>query len=208
MGHDPTCAGYLETPAFKKDVETFVDGVGRLAKGIVEGLRFLGVLAPSDDAKKDAETPGTDAYRRERAPGSPGWGYTPGLGWHWTPLTPPDGGGQQGSDAGSAAPFGRERTAHDFFRAKGWSEAQTAGLLAAMKGESGFRTDAFTPAGGGQGAQGVMQWRGPRIDAFRRIYGHDPRYGTFGEQLAFTQWELENTEKRAGQPAARHHRTA
>jgi len=89
----------------------------------------------------------------------------------------------------------RTKEAHDYFTRLGYSEIATAGLLANIKGESGFNPAAFNPEGGGQGAQGIMQWRGPRIDQFRRMFGHDPSQGTFEEQLAFTQWELTHTEK-------------
>lgn len=115
-----------------------------------------------------------------------------------------------------AAPYGRLETwmgvgtgqdarakqMHDYFTGKGYSETATAGLLAYVRGESGFKSDAFNAAGGGQGAQGIGQWRGARIDNFRRMFGHDPRYGSFEEQMAFMDWELRNTEKGTGDALA------
>jgi hypothetical protein len=92
----------------------------------------------------------------------------------------------------------RTTEAHDFFRNAGWNEAQTAGLLANIGAESGFNPQAFNASGGGQGAQGIAQWRGDRIANFRRLFGHDPQQGTFQEQLLFIQWELMNTEQDAG----------
>ena len=79
----------------------------------------------------------------------------------------------------------------------GWSEAQTGGILDNLVSESGLNPAAYNPKGGGQGAQGIGQWRGDRIAAFRKLFGHDPASGTFEEQLLFVQWELLNTEKAA-----------
>jgi hypothetical protein len=91
-----------------------------------------------------------------------------------------------------------ETVAHDYFRQAGWSEAQTDGLLANLKAESGFNPQAFNGAGGGEGAQGIAQWRGDRVRMFHAMFGHDPKDGTFTEQLMFVQWELTHSEKAAG----------
>lgn len=107
----------------------------------------------------------------------------------------------------------RERAAHDYFRAQGWSEEQTAGILTYLKEESGFRPREYNPAGGGDGARGMGQWRGPRIKRFVDAYGHKPddpnipEDQLFREQLAFLQWELNNTHAGAGQ-SLRNARTA
>jgi Phage tail lysozyme len=84
--------------------------------------------------------------------------------------------------------------AHDFFVRAGWTEAQTAGLLANIGAESGFRPNAMNASG----HQGIAQWDSTRAARFRRIFGHDPAQGTFEEQLMFLQMELLTTEKKAG----------
>jgi hypothetical protein len=203
-------AKYIGTPQFSKDVNDFVTDIGRLATAIGSALHWLaGAVSPaSPEAQKKAATPGTPEYKSEHS-GSAGWGYSPGLGWHWFPgetntPAPSDGvkrsafrPGAQGGAPGISSGL-RVKEAHDFFRLAGWSEAQTAGLLANIGAESEFKAGAFNPAGGGQGAMGIAQWRGPRIEQFRKLFGHDPRHGTFEEQLLFMQWELTHTEKAAG----------
>jgi hypothetical protein len=91
-----------------------------------------------------------------------------------------------------------EYFAHDFFRSQGWTEAQVAGILAYQKSESGYKPNAFNPAGGNYGAQGISQWRGARVEQFQNLFGHSIMQSTLAEQLAFTQWELTHTEKSAG----------
>lgn len=92
----------------------------------------------------------------------------------------------------------RTATAQNFFSMSGYSPAQVAGILSYIRGESGFDPDAFNPAGGGQGAQGVAQWRGPRVDQFRAMFGRDPRGAPLMDQYRFIAWELQNTERMAG----------
>lgn len=93
----------------------------------------------------------------------------------------------------------RAGQAYDFFRAQGWSEAQTAGILGNLATESRFDPQAFNPAGGGQGAMGIAQWRGDRIEQFKALFGHDPLHGTFEEQLQFVQWELTHNYRSVGE---------
>ena len=100
-----------------------------------------------------------------------------------------------GDMAGRSA---REKEAHDFFRWAGYGEGQTAGILGNLKGESGFNPSAFNPAGGGQGAAGIGQWRGSRQTDFERLFGHSLRQSSFEEQLAFVQYELTHKEKAVG----------
>lgn len=69
--------------------------------------------------------------------------------------------------------------------ARGASIDQAAAITANAVRESGLRPDAYNLRGGGQGAQGIFQWRGSRIDAFRRRYGIDPRFGTVDQQIDF-----------------------
>jgi hypothetical protein len=67
----------------------------------------------------------------------------------------------------------------------GLSVPQAAAVAANMQRESGLNPAAFNAEGGGQGARGLAQWRGPRIDAFRAKYGVAPDQATIDQQIAF-----------------------
>lgn len=94
-----------------------------------------------------------------------------------------------------------------YFMANGYTREQAAGLVAQLEKESAFDVNAFNSAGGGEGAMGILQWRGSRIRDFRRLYGRDPRGAPFEQQLEFMLWELNNTEAPASR-AIRNTRTA
>lgn len=91
------------------------------------------------------------------------------------------------------------RQAVAYFVSQGWTTAQAAGIAANLQAESGFRVDAV---GDGGQAYGIAQWHPPRQADFARAMGKDIRGSTLDEQLAFVQWELTNTEKRAGDKLA------
>jgi len=93
---------------------------------------------------------------------------------------------------------GSAKTAIEFFISKGWTAEQTAGIVGNLQAESGadLKTDAV---GDGGKAYGIAQWHPPRQENFRKAFGKDIRQSNFKEQLGFIQWELENTEKVAGQ---------
>lgn len=57
--------------------------------------------------------------------------------------------------------------------------------------ESGLNPAAFNPKGGGQGALGIGQWRGPRQRALLDQYGPTPN---LQQQLAFSVSELKGPE--------------
>lgn len=67
----------------------------------------------------------------------------------------------------------------------GLSVADAAAVAANLDAESGLRPNAYNSAGGGQGARGIAQWRGGRIDAFRKRYGMNPDMATLDQQLEF-----------------------
>ena len=82
----------------------------------------------------------------------------------------------------------------------GWTQAQAAGIVANLQAESGANLDttALNEEGGGQGAHGIAQWRGPRITRFTEMYNKPIRSASLQEQLAYINWELNNTESGAG----------
>ena len=92
-----------------------------------------------------------------------------------------------------------QRVALQYFTSQGWTQAQAAGIVANLTQESGLNPKAFNGAGGGQGAQGVAQWRGNRLTNFQTFAGHPMNQSTLEEQLAFVNYELtQGTEKSAG----------
>jgi hypothetical protein len=83
----------------------------------------------------------------------------------------------------------------DFFKKQGWSDAQSAGIVANILSESG----GFQTATGDNGkAFGLAQWHPDRQAAFKQFAGHDIRFSTLDEQLGFIQYELTHGEKGAG----------
>lgn len=68
---------------------------------------------------------------------------------------------------------------------QGLTVPQAAAVAANIQGESGFNPAAFNPAGGGQGAMGLAQWRGARINAFRQRFGVNPTQATWQQQVDF-----------------------
>lgn len=67
----------------------------------------------------------------------------------------------------------------------GLTVPQAAAVAANVQGESRGNPAAFNPAGGGQGARGLFQWRGARVNAFRAMYGVAPNEATQQQQLDF-----------------------
>ena len=111
-------------------------------------------------------------------------GRTPGPGFMGMPA--------RSRATGGAGSFGAAVT---YFRSQGYSEAQARGMAAGMGAESQFRPDAQNPT---SSAYGIGQWLTPRQRDFKRVMGKDIKGSSWEEQLAFMQWELTNTEKRAG----------
>ena len=85
-----------------------------------------------------------------------------------------------------------------YFISKGYTPAQAAGIVGNLKAESGVNLNPRAVGDSGK-AYGIAQWHPPRQANFRRIFKKDIRQSTLDEQLAFIHWELQNTERRAGQ---------
>lgn len=95
----------------------------------------------------------------------------------------------------SKSETGRPEEAQAFFEDKGWTKEQSAGIVGNLFVESGLRTDAV---GDGGKAYGIAQWHPDRQATFERVYGKPIKQSSFQEQLEYVNWELNNTEKRAG----------
>lgn len=105
-------------------------------------------------------------------------------------------GGAGGGAAVPAATKGSFRQiAMDYFSSRGWSKEQAAGLVANLETESHGNIGAKGDSGA---AFGIGQWHPDRQAAFRQVFGKDIHQSTLQEQLAFVDWEMNNTEARAG----------
>lgn len=84
----------------------------------------------------------------------------------------------------------------DGLTALGWSRAAAYGMAANAYQESSFDPDAV---GDGGKAYGLFQWHGDRQAQFRAVFGKPMQEASAQEQLKFVDWELRNTERRAGE---------
>ena len=91
----------------------------------------------------------------------------------------------------------RRDEAMRYFMSKGWSKAQSAGIVANLMAESYNRLD-HTALGDKGTAYGIAQWRGIRQTNFAKVFGKSIKLSSFQEQLAFVDWELRNTHTTAG----------
>jgi hypothetical protein len=103
--------------------------------------------------------------------------------------------GSNAITAVSKSETGRPEEAQAFFQSKGWTKEQAAGIVGNLVVESRLKTDAV---GDGGQAYGIAQWHPPRQAKFKEVYGKDIRNSSFQEQLEFVNWELNNSEKAAG----------
>ena len=100
-----------------------------------------------------------------------------------------------GATAISKSETGRPEEAQAFFENNGWSKEQAAGIVGNLVVESGLRTDAVGDNGQ---AYGIAQWHPDRQRKFQQIFGKPITQSSFAEQLEFVNWELNNSEKQAG----------
>ena len=99
----------------------------------------------------------------------------------------------------SSSETGSPEAAQAFFESKGWTKEQAAGIVGNLAVESGFKTDAVGDNGN---AYGIAQWNKKgspeRIANFQKVMGKSLYGSNFQEQLEFVNWELNNSEKAAG----------
>jgi len=110
--------------------------------------------------------------------------------------------GGKGRGSGSNtlhAPVDRKQLDEDIadYQRMGWSREQAIGIVANTVAESGGK--GHTAVGDGGAAYGIHQWHPDRQANFRKVFGKDIRDSTRAEQRAFTDWELRNTESKAGE---------
>jgi hypothetical protein len=81
----------------------------------------------------------------------------------------------------------------DFYVGKGLTEPQARGVVRRLSLESiGVKPSAYNPEGGGMGAYGIAQWRGPRLKALLAR----PDAHTLQGQLEHSWEELQGPEKK------------
>lgn len=99
----------------------------------------------------------------------------------------------------TASETGQPERAVAFFESKGWTKEQAAGIVGNLIVESGLKTNAVGDNGN---AYGIAQWNKvgspERISNFQRVMGKSLYGSNFTEQLEFVNWELNNSERGAG----------
>ena len=80
----------------------------------------------------------------------------------------------------------------------GWPLHQAIGMVANFLAESGLDPNAANASN----HVGIMQWDQARQQTFQQLYGHPLRGAPLEEQYKFANWEMRNTEKRAGDALA------
>ncbi len=88
-----------------------------------------------------------------------------------------------------------EKQIFQFFTSKGYPPHQAAAIVGNLKVESNF--DLNTVGDGGE-AKGIAQWHPDRQQKMKEVIGKDVSEASLEEQLTFIDWELNNTEKEAG----------
>lgn len=90
---------------------------------------------------------------------------------------------------------------HDFFVSKGWSSSQAWGIAGNVKQESGFASNALFE-NSTEKSYGLFQFNSKGNPAaysqFSKQYGKPLTSATPLEQMEFVDWQLRNTESRAG----------
>ncbi|MGB4100825.1 MAG: phage tail tip lysozyme [Alphaproteobacteria bacterium] len=91
----------------------------------------------------------------------------------------------------------------DFFKSKGWTTEQAAGIVANLAIESNFDHRAvgdYSKTTKAHLAYGLGQWHPSRQADFKEKFGHDMKQSTMDEQLEFIHFELTaGKEKKAGE---------
>jgi len=210
-----TFAAYLKSDEFNKDISTFVDGIGKLAKAVTDVLRWFGVLPalPQDNlAPPDANKPkpGLTPPNKENVdkfltrPITEKEKASVGSSYHWYTPTQAEG------KAGIAE---RDRSVLKYLEGQGYKTIPALSILASLKAESGVALDPFAVgdknAKGGP-SLGIAQWRPVGQQEFKKMYGHsmvgslldrnepniDPNQ-LLMEQIEFLVYQLKNENKSA-----------
>ena len=143
---------------------------------------------------QEGATPGYGKWNTEGGGGGTGGGTGGGN-------TGAGAGGGGTSGGGGSYPNNNVKIAMDFFISKGWTKEQAAGIVGNLMVESGnFDQNVIngTKKGDSGQAVGIAQWHPSRQSKFQQLYNIPLAGSPFEKQLEFVDWELNNTEKKAG----------
>jgi hypothetical protein len=179
-------ANYLQTPEFKKDLDTFVTGVGELAASIVKGLQLLHVIDTPDNRTPEQQTADEGNSNKESNidPGmqtAKGSSVVPTISSQTNQFTKENLGGKAFAD--------RQNQVVNSLMGMGWTKAQASGIAANINKESAYDPTAHGDKGL---AYGLGQWHPDRQANFKKWAGfdiHDKR-ADLQKQLEFYTWEL------------------
>ena len=104
-------------------------------------------------------------------------------------------------DNKTAVLVGTERVeqAFNFFKSRGYTDTQAAGIVGNLIVESGSADlPEHGPRGDGGKAAGIAQWHPGRRRIFEQVYGKPWQESTFTDQLQFIVWELNNSDSESG----------
>lgn len=111
-----------------------------------------------------------------------------------------DGNGKEygAEPASQPVEVGKEQeSAMRYFQSQGWTKEQSAGIVANIQKESGFKANAVGDSGK---AYGLAQWHPDRQAEFQKQFGKPIQGSSIEDQLAFIHYELtQGQEKRAGE---------
>ena len=193
----------LKVLSFAKDMMELAIAIKSVGGGLavlgkyawlIKGLAVLGLLTHSTGLNE-----GEDEELKRRRAGMPG--YDKGGNPTGTGKSNPASGGKQVtglSGATSATVEKRQAILRDKMKKAGYTDAQISGVIGSLMQESGGNLDpnAVNPK---SGARGIAQWLSKdRVANFARLNGHDLSKSTYEEQVDFMIWELNNSEKSAG----------
>ena len=92
----------------------------------------------------------------------------------------------------------KEKQAINHFVSEGYTPEQASGLVGNLIAESGLNTTAEGDKTLPDRAYGIAQWRGSRFNELKKQYPGEA-WKDFNNQLKFVSWELNNTERKAGE---------
>lgn len=180
-----TFTKYITSKQFQEDFRAFVDDVSYFAHKAVSVLRFLDLLPdpgnPNDPNRAGSSTRSGSSGVPEEVPN---WGER-----------------VASRILGVNAKYTKnEAYVESQLQKWGWTPNQAAGVSSNLYSESGYNP--FAVGDNGQ-AYGLAQWHKDRQDTYKRLFGHSMQSVTdrgqaLKEQLAFLQWELTHTFKKAG----------
>jgi hypothetical protein len=167
---------------------------GGAAVGAAVGASSAGSSGPGSGGTGPAQGPAATQSQTTS-------GVTPNSGPTSASTSGNNGGRPYQQDARPVSGNAATQEAMQFFQSKGWTREQAAGIVGNLQVESGnFAPDVVSGRRKGDGgkAVGIAQWHPPRQATFQRVMGKPVEGSSLKEQLEFVNWELNNTEKRAG----------